>query len=409
MPIISYSYSIPYVVFFLFLACLMLMEFKALKEGRDVKYYHWAAIAGILFFVGLRGFIFTDWLVYYSFFEKLPTIWEGGLGRVLDPEFTQEFMTDTEVGKAGMEIGFVYFTVFLKSLFPDYYVWVFVNTVIDVWLLSIFLKRHSNYYIFSLMLFFVFGGLMTEVNLMRNVKAILLFLVSIRYIFERRFLLFLLFNLIGVSFHSSAIVFFPLYFILNKQWPTWLLWAIFIVGNAIFLLHIKFLEPILTTLAGIVGGRLEVQIKVYFAVDVYSKPIAIGHEFFEQNVTMLLLLLTKKSIIERNKENVLFLNAYVINFIIYFFFSEIYVAVQRLTLMFVFSFWILIPEIYGTIKNALYKWVSITAIAVYCILKLAVTHSNIFSRYDNVLFGIESYEQRKTIVQNDLYKLVDPE
>jgi hypothetical protein len=99
----------------------------------------------------------------------------------------------------------------------------------------------------------------------------------------------------------------------------------------------------------------------------------------------------------------------VINFVIYFFFSEIIVAIQRLTLLFIFSFWILLPEIYGTIKNALYKWISITAIAGYCILKLSVTHCNVFSRYDNVLFGIESYEQRSTTVQNDLYKLLDPE
>jgi hypothetical protein len=409
MPIVSYSYSVPYIAFFLFLACLMLMEFKALKEGGEVKYYHWAAIAGLLYFVGLRGFIFTDWIVYYSLFDKLPTIWEGGLGAVLDPEFTKEFMSDTEVGKAGMEIGFVYFTVFLKSIFPDYFVWVFVNTVIDIWLLSVFLKRHTNYYIFGLMLFFVFGGLLTEVNLMRNVKAILLFLVSIRYIIERRFLLFVLLNLIGFSLHSSAIVFFPFYFILHKKWPTWLLWAVFIIGNALFVAHVRYLEPILTTFAGLVGGRLEVQVKLYFAIDVYSKPVAIGYEFFEQNLTMLLLLLTKNKVIEQNKNNNVFVNAYVVNFVIYFFFSEIYIAIQRLTLLFVFSFWILLPEIYGTIQKTLVKWIFLTVIVGYCILKLAVTHCNIFSRYDNVLFGIESYEQRNTIVQNDLYKLLDPE
>lgn len=401
MEAFSYSYAIPYIAFFLFYVVLLFWEFRQINNGKEPQYIRWAAIIAFLFFFGLRGYVYTDWAVYAPLFEKLPTIGEGGLSKVLSTDFSEEFLTDVSVGNAGLELGFVYFTVFFKSLINNYFAFVFTNTLIDILLLNIFLKRYSKYYALSIILFIVFGGCGIEMNLLRNIKALLLFLVSLKYLQERRIVPYFLLNIIGFFFHSSALIFFPLYFILNKQWPQWLIWGIFIVGNIIFLLHIKFLEPITLGIADIMGGRMGVKARLYFASDFYSQAYGLGLGYIERVITFLLLILSQKKLKEQNAFNLIFINSFLLYFFIYFFFSEIMVAVDRLSLLFAFAYWILYPELLFSIKKSVNKWALVSILLAYSTLKIFHANSAITSRYDNLLFGIESIEDRSSIMYNN--------
>lgn len=409
MPVTSITYSIPYLLFLLYLVVLALLEFRSLKFDKDVKYIRWAAIAGFVFFFGLRGFVFSDWALYYPLFDKIPTIWEGGLTSVLNQDFTEDFATDVNFGKTGMEMGFIYFTVLFKSIIPDYFAWVFFNTVIDVILLDIFIRRYSPYYVLSFILFIAFGGLIIECNLMRNVKSILFFLISLKYLQERRILPYMALNLAGFFFHSSAIVFFPLYFILHKECPKWLMWSVFIVGNILTLLHISYLQPFMLSFADFVGGRLGVQIKLYLASDLYSQPYGLSLGYIERVATFLLLVFFQKKLIERNTYNIIFINTYVLYFIVFFFFSEIMVAVERLSFLFVFAYWILYPELLALVEETVNRFIVFLILIIFCALKVITATNNVFIKYDNLLFGIESIEVRSQRVYNDLDTLLDSE
>ena len=96
-----------------------------------------------------------------------------------------------------------------------------------------------------------------EVNLMRNMKSIILFLVSISYLEKRKFIPYLILNVIGIFFHISSIVYLLLYFVLSKRISRKVYWVIFGIGNLIFLMKIKFVTPILLFVAGMIGGRSE--------------------------------------------------------------------------------------------------------------------------------------------------------
>lgn len=409
MPTFSYLYSIPYLLFLFYLLILVFIEFRQLNAGKDTTFIRWATIIGVIFFIGFRGFIYSDWLVYYKLFEKIPTIWDAGLSSISQTDFSDLSATDVNVGKSGIEIGFLYFTYFLKSIAPNYFVWVFINTVIDVFILDIFFRRYSKYYVFGFIIFIVFGGMMIECNLMRNVKAILLFLISLKYIEERKILPYMLLNLAGILFHSSAIIFIPLYFILNKVWPKWLMWSIFIVGNILFVFHISYLEPIMLKIADIIGGRLAVQIKLYFAIDIYSQSYGLSPSYIERVITFLAVILFQNKLIEQRRSNCIFINAYVLYFVCFFFFSEIMVAVERLTLIFIFSYWIIYPELLYLIKQIVYKIIVFGTMILYCALKLIDMNSNILSRYDNVVFGIMSYEERSDNFHENMDSIISPQ
>ncbi len=400
MPVSSITYSIPYLLYLLVLVGLAFVEMRRLKYELDTRYIRWTVILSFLVFFGLRGFVFTDWIIYYRLFDIMPTLWDGGLETL--QAVTEVFEADIEVGAAGYEMGFILSTFLFKSLIPNYFVWVFVNTLVDIWLLDLFIRRYSPYYVLSFVVFVAMGGLIIECNLMRNVKAILLFMVSLKYIEERRLLPYLALNLLGAMFHSSAIIFIPLYFFLHKTLPRWLLWTVFVVGNVIFLLKISYLQPLLVGLAEVLGGRLGVQIKIYFALDMYNQPYGISLGYIERVATFLLLILLHRPLVALNNRNNLIINCYVIYFILFFFFSEVMIAVERLTLLFVFSYWVLYPLMYQLIKDTVIKWVSMIILVLFCSAKTITTSSSIFSRYDNLLIGIQDAETRKMIHDNNV-------
>ncbi len=402
MPTFSTSYSIPYLILLLYYVTLMFVEFRSLKFEKDTTYIRWAAMAGFVFFFGLRGFVNTDWIIYYNMFNSLPTVWGGDLGSVFTTDFTEEFVTDASIDQAGMELGFIFGTVLIKSIIPDYFAWVLINVVIDVLLLDIFFRRYSRYYMLSFILFLIFGGLAIEFNLMRNIKAMMLFLLSIKYIQERRPIPYFLLNGVGLLFHSSAIFFLPLYLFLHREWPKWLIWSIFIIGNILFLLQIPYLKPLILSVADFLGGRIAVKAKLYFASELYTKSVGVGLGYLERVGTFLLAVLLLPKLKERNPANIMFVNAYILFFFVYFFFSEILIAIERMTLLFVFSYWILYAEILGLVEKTLNKLFVVSAIVAYSVMILIKTNSNIFSKYDNLLFGIESYDDRKQMVSMEL-------
>lgn len=46
---------------------------------------------------------------------------------------------------------------------------------------------------------------------------------------------------------------------------------------------------------------------------------------------------------------------------------------------------------------------------IYCALKLVTMNSNILSPYDNLIFGIESYEERSDTFLNNIESILNPQ
>ena len=83
-------------------------------------------------------------------------------------------------------------------------------------IIECFKKYAKNYYLASILfmaLIFFFSF-----TYLRQMFAAAIIGLSIKYIIEREFLKFCAILLIAFSFHNSAIIFFPMYFIANKKY-----------------------------------------------------------------------------------------------------------------------------------------------------------------------------------------------
>lgn len=384
-PIKSYSYTFPYLIAFLYYVSLMFYEFILINQKRDILWIRVFCGIGFLFLFGLRGYVLEDWVNYYDFFLNLPTLFDSNIDTFL-----------SQIGGSGMEVGFVFYTTLVKTISPNYHVWIFISTLIDFLILDFFFYKYSKYYAMSFVLFFAFLGIGLEINVMRNMKAIMLFLLSVPFIEQRKFIKFFFLNTLGFLFHVSSTIYFILYFFIYKHFSKTFIWSLWIICNLVFLLHIPFVRPLLNVVSAVLGGRIAYVIDLYTSVLAYSDVsygLSVG--FIERNLGYVLTALFYNKLYCNNPSNRIFANLFFVYFAIFFCFSEIAVLSERIAGLFVCSYWILYPNMYNCFKLIGNKVVFLSGVLVLCILKIITSTNLIVYKYDNLLWGIETPEKRE--------------
>jgi hypothetical protein len=192
-------------------------------------------ISSLILFIGFRGFIYTDWISYYPFYQECPGLFDG-----------KHAINNFLLKYSSWEQGFVLSSIIFKTFIKNYHLWILILFLIDLIVLYSFFKEYIGKYIaFGFLFFYLFAGLGGEVNLLRNSKAIMIFLLAIKYIIRRKIIFYYLFVLIACLFHISSIIFIPLYFILNKKIKTKFMLCLFILGNVIYLFQIQWCRNLL--------------------------------------------------------------------------------------------------------------------------------------------------------------------
>ena len=169
-----------------FLGLGVIIEKISERKRIGESFFIFSLLLLILFF-GLRGYIGYDWYSYKPNFDKMVTIGELLKG-------------NTQVLYSGYELGFQIYTSFIKTLTNNYFIYNFINVSVDFIILYFVIKRFSKYPILSLLLFFGIYGVALEIDMIRNAKSIMLFLLSIKYIEERKILNFGVLNILGILF-----------------------------------------------------------------------------------------------------------------------------------------------------------------------------------------------------------------
>ena len=118
------------------------------------------------------------------------------------------------------EPGFAFLFYICRRIGLPFYVITLLISFITIYLIYKFIFRYSALPFLSILIFYTFAHYYTySFNVMRQVLASYIFLVSINFIVQRKFLRYALIILFTTSFvHMTAIVLLPLYFILQKYY-----------------------------------------------------------------------------------------------------------------------------------------------------------------------------------------------
>ena len=382
-------YSIPYIIFISFILSIFFLQNSLKLTQRTVMILNLSVFLAYLLFFGFRGFIGWDWTIYYPFYEKLDNLFQLNLEKIM------------------FDIGFTIYASLIKTLGFGFHSFVCISTFINVILLHVFFKRYlpEKYYALGFAIFVVFGGFVFETDLMRNIKSLLLFLLSLKYIENRSPYKFLLFNILGLFFHWSSIMFLPLYFFLHKPISVKTISLITIIGVVVFILKIEYIKPLLLFVGSLFGNVEKYKITFYVHSSLFGSAYDFSLGFFERIFTLLLILLSYKNLTTKKTSNILFINAFFIYIVIFLFFSEVTIALVRFGNLFVFSYWILWPMLI-TCVNTPSKLIYTGLILIILFFKINIVSGNILYKYDNILIGnIKTYDKRKIIFYENYERL----
>lgn len=374
-------YSIPYVALLLLFGFLAVYSYNHRDdEAKRRNVGIWCALI-FLFFFGFRGFTCDDWINYYPAFQKCSF------------EYVNFNVFEYNI-KWGFEPGFTLLMYLCKIVVDDYHFFVFICTLINTLLIFNFLYKRVENIPLGFILFLSFGGYEMSTNLMRNSIAILIFVNALIYVEKRKPLQYFGLCLFALSFHLSAIMYFPLYFFFHKQCNKWVYLALFAVGNIVFLLHIPIFLKLVSLFFDDVGGALQMKVYTYTTSSDLAEMKTLSIGYLERLFTGILVFCYYGKLVDLKEGNKVFINALLCYFLAFFLFSEFGEISDRLSILFVFGYWVIWNDLIECFFIENNKKLFLAFISIYVVMKMVGSTNMITSEYDNVLFGAKSYEER---------------
>lgn len=348
--------------------------------GKNERKKHMLFVFSIILligFLGLRGFIGWDWWAYYPSYNNLP----NGFN---------------------YEIGYEIWSNIFYKIGLSYHHFTFINTVADILILAYVLKKYSKYPIFSMFLFLAVQGLSFEVDLLRNAKAVLLFIISIQFIKERKIIPFLILNILGMTFHMSSVIYLPMYFILNRNYSRKIILPLIILGNIYYLFDTKLFIHILEYMSSVLPAAVGGKITSYLSIIPQNYKLPVGTLYFERLVTFIMVFFfLHKEKNHREKENpysLIMENSFYIFYLIFLFTSEFFIASTRIGILFIYANWFLWGDIIENLRDTKIK-AAVFLIAVLIGGNRIYNHfdfngNKILYRYENIITDHKSYEEK---------------
>ena len=170
------------------ISCLILTVFMALRKytvGVDTKYYCYV-------FEQLRDT--PIWKVFSTVTYGSP-----GSNWVFD-----------------FEPGYRLYNKILSFISSSAQIVTIVNSCLIIGLLYVLIRRNSKDYYLSIWLYLTLGIFQTDMNVARNAISIFICYLAIDKIKEKKIWQYMVIILIASSFHKTALVFIPLYFVLKR-------------------------------------------------------------------------------------------------------------------------------------------------------------------------------------------------
>lgn len=380
------EYSIPYLsLLTLFGGCAFFFEHTKEK----VRQQHIALISIVVFYIffAFRGYVYTDWT---SYAEMLRDVQWSDIFRITDPH--QKAVV--------REPGFTFLCVLCKSITNEFAFLVVVITTIDTVLFYHFLKQWNIKNLpFVFMLFISFDGISIMFNLFRNQIAIFIFINSLIYLTKRKPLPYFSLCLLALSFHLSSIVYFPLYFLLNKRINKWLF-----LGLALGFLVFYFGKiSVVLSIINIFGANGTFGEKAAFYTEALTNSRAFSLTGTIEKVGLTTLIFLYYDDLMKLKNRHIIINCLLLYFFFYYVFAEFQDLSSRLAILFAFSYWIIWIDLVGVLHLSNNKKLLAGTIFLYCFYINLMAYNQPIQQYDNLLFGGKTQQERIRIL-NRTYK-----
>lgn len=328
------------------------------KATHDQRIICLVVIGVLAVIAGMRNIGGTDFSIYRSIYNNAPTL--GG--------FIRDFADlDDRYRTFGVERAYLFANSFFKTLHFSYYGYIFIQALFIVFTTYFALRKYTREFMIVVMVFlykFYFYNVFIS---LRQPITIVIFFIMLKFMENRKIVWYMLLGLLAFSFHTAAIVLFPLYFLNRLKLSRRLI----IILNIVFLptLVLSALDvPVLQVFEPILN--LEI-----FATDeifVKTENLIMGESLnainwlhtAEYYIIMILLIFFYNSIREANPESDTMIKLFLCLLPI-FTLCRNYEILTRIKDYFTISYGFIIAYI-ANMQKGKYRFITYTITALWC-------------------------------------------
>lgn len=240
-------------------------------------------------FVGLSDMLGGyDRYIYASLFDDIADITRVG-GNYKDASIFTLYSS---------EIGYIGCNIFISFITSNRYVFILLYTLIIYYLFYLSIKDYCVNYTFGMILFMSLMFFFTFTYL-RQMVGVGFAWFAIRYVYKKELYKFIICVLVAASFHNSAIILFPLYFLPIKRFSKR---SIIIIMSLCLALGLSGGPSALFRLYGNVTD-------MQYRTDSYAEQeIGFRYEYIIEALVFLYFILKNYSLIPTTKKNIVLLN-----------------------------------------------------------------------------------------------------
>jgi len=260
----------------------------------------------------------TDWTPYYDVFKSIEIPWET--------------LTDY---LHGFEPGFMILYNIAKSISDSYTIMLLIEAIILYFCIYYFIKAHSFYPILSLLIYYSmsFAGIF----FVRQNIAMAILLCSLKYIYEKKIIPFILIVIIAASIHRTAIIFLIAYPFFYKFYK---LKSIILVTLLASIIGITLGKLMLTFLGELGLGIISAKVNAYLdaGTDDNATTFSTTGVLIRGLINRAFLIIVYLSILNNERKNNVILNGLInlniLGIILYVILTPIAFSLGRITAYF---------------------------------------------------------------------------
>lgn len=366
----------------IFIIILVIIAIISVFDYTNISVFSKRLLSWIIFlvFVFIAGFRYNfggvgnDWTVYQNYFRHAPSFF----GVFINPGLLYD-------SKQYYEVGFTIINVLLKTLTDNEQYFFLGCQIITSTLLYLNIQTYARRDKL-ICLFVYFGTLFLSLDLIfqRQIFAVEIFLLSIRFVEQKRLIPYIISVSLAGLIHNSAFFLYPVYFVLNRRFTNTTFLITIVVGLVLFILNIDFFTQILAPF------HLH-KFEGYAGTEQFNVKRGFGVTQIEIIIMIVLIITLRKKIeILDPKYSNIFINMYFIYSILILYFFSVSAFSGRLKFFFNISYIFIFPLFVRALKKT--KYFVLGHLVVFVYLLATIVHlmyfydSKGYIDYENYLF-----------------------
>lgn len=272
-----------------------------------------------------------------------------------------------DINTGAYETGFIFLCKACSFIGGTSQLMFLTMSILTIVLLYQTYKKYSPDLVFTLVIFICFGQMyLNTFNAVRQCLAISLFAYSIDYLEHKQFIRYSVSIILATLFHSSAILLFPLYWILDKKWNKNIVIGILIGAILLSGIIVKIINSS--------------SYAIYLRFNKFAEEVGVINYIYL--AISLAIFVFGDKIMEQYKDRYIFLNInsiLLVLFVLYIKFSgtPMVMVVGRFVYYFIFFYAIIFARMVFDIKNHVSRFnvkICVYAILILMFLRTTLLH-----------------------------------